>query len=130
MIVGSSLPGVPRPKVHDAALRTRLLECAGATLPTGGLAALSLRTLAADVGTSTTAIYALFGGKPGLLQALHAEAIRRFAARLERTVRHSGSIDINQSNDAKVAVTPITISPGADRDVPRPARTTSSAQAK
>jgi AcrR family transcriptional regulator len=83
MIVGSSLPGVPRPKVHDAALRTRLLECADATLSTGGLAALSLRTLAADVGTSTTAIYALFGGKPGLLQALHAEAIRRFAARLD-----------------------------------------------
>jgi AcrR family transcriptional regulator len=83
MIVGSSLPRVPRPKVHDAALRIRLLECAGATLSTRGLAALSLRTLAADVGTSTTAVYALFGGKPGLLEALHAEAFRRFAARLD-----------------------------------------------
>ena len=61
----ASLPPVPRPKVHDAALRARLLECAGATLSTRGLAALSLRTLAADVGTSTTAVYALFGGKPG-----------------------------------------------------------------
>jgi len=83
MIVGSSLPPVARPKVHDAALRIRLLECAGATLSTHGLAALSLRTLAADVGTSTTAVYALFGGKPGLLEALHAEAFRRFAARLD-----------------------------------------------
>ena len=53
---------MPRPKVHDAALRLRLLECAGATLSTRGIAALSLRTLAADVGTSTTAVYALFGG--------------------------------------------------------------------
>ena len=43
MITGSSLPPVPRPKVHDAALRLRLLECAGATLSTRGLAALSLR---------------------------------------------------------------------------------------
>jgi AcrR family transcriptional regulator len=77
VITGSSLPPVPRPKVHDAALRLRLLECAGATLSTRGLAALSLRTLAADVGTSTTAVYALFGGKPGLLAALHAEAFAR-----------------------------------------------------
>lgn len=74
---------MPRPKVHDAALRTRLLECAGATLSTRGLAALSLRTLAADVGTSTTAVYALFGGKPGLLAALHAEAFARLHARLD-----------------------------------------------
>jgi AcrR family transcriptional regulator len=79
---GSSLPAVPRPKVHDAALRSRLLECAGATLSTGGLEALSLRTLAAAVGTSTTAVYALFGGKPGLLEALHAEAFSRLGARL------------------------------------------------
>ena len=83
MITGSSLPPVPRPKVHDAALRLRLLECAGATLSTRGLAALSLRTLAADVGTSTTAVYALFGGKPGLLAALHAEAFARLGARLD-----------------------------------------------
>ena len=82
MITGASLPRVPRPKVHDAALRLRLLECAGATLSTRGLAALSLRTLAADVGTSTTAVYALFGGKPGLLAALHAEAFARLGARL------------------------------------------------
>ncbi len=83
MITGSSLPPVPRPKVHDAALRLRLLECAGATLSTRGLTALSMRTLAADVGTSTTAVYALFGGKPGLLAALHAEAFARLGARLD-----------------------------------------------
>ena len=83
VITRSSVPPVPRPKVHDAALRLRLLECAGATLSTRGLAALSLRALAADVGTSTTAVYALFGGKPGLLAALHAEAFARLGARLD-----------------------------------------------
>jgi AcrR family transcriptional regulator len=35
------------------------------------------------VGTSTTAVYALFGGKPGLLAALHAEAFARLGARLD-----------------------------------------------
>ena len=79
---GASLPPVPRPKVHDAALRLRLLECAGEVLSTGGLAALSLRTLAAAVGTSTTAVYALFGGKPGLLEALHTEAFSRLGEHL------------------------------------------------
>ena len=61
-----------RPKVHDEVLRGRLLERARTLLSSQGPAALSLRTLAADVGTSTTAVYALFGGKPGLLEALTA----------------------------------------------------------
>jgi AcrR family transcriptional regulator len=43
-----------------------------------GIAALSLRTLAAQVGTSTSAVYSLFGGKTALLAALHAEAFAQF----------------------------------------------------
>jgi len=93
VISGSSLPRVPRPKVHDAALRLRLLECAGATLSTRGLPALSLRTLAADVGTSTTAVYALFGGKPGLLAALHSEAFARLSARLDAVPLGAGPVE-------------------------------------
>ncbi|MHA6792837.1 TetR/AcrR family transcriptional regulator [Pseudonocardia bannensis] len=73
---------MPRPKVHDESLRIRLLEAAGQTLSTQGLAALSLRRLAADVGTSTTAVYSLFGGKPGLLKALFDEAFRRLGTHL------------------------------------------------
>ncbi|WP_214367505.1 TetR/AcrR family transcriptional regulator [Pseudonocardia sp. H11422] len=73
---------MPRPKVHDESLRIRLLEAAGQTLSTQGLAALSLRRLAADVGTSTTAVYSLFGGKPGLLKALFDEAFRRLGMHL------------------------------------------------
>ena len=84
---------VPRPKVHDAALRLRLLECAGETLSRGGLSALSLRTLAAAVGTSTTAVYALFGGKPGLLEALHAEAFARLGARLSAVPVGADAVD-------------------------------------
>jgi len=75
---------MPRPKAHDEALRARLLEQAGETLSTQGLAALSLRRLAADTGTSTTAVYALFGGKQPLLRAVLDEAFRRLGAHLQR----------------------------------------------
>ena len=74
---------MPRPKVHDAALRVRLLERAVRTLSEHGPDALSLRTLAAQVNTSTTAVYSLFGGKPGLLNAVYDEAFARFGQRLD-----------------------------------------------
>ncbi|MGH3897388.1 MAG: TetR-like C-terminal domain-containing protein [Pseudonocardiaceae bacterium] len=69
---------MPRPKLHDDALRIRLLETAGALLTSEGPEALSLRRLAAAAGTSTSAVYALFGGKPGLMRALFLEAFSRF----------------------------------------------------
>jgi AcrR family transcriptional regulator len=68
--------------VHDDALRVRLLEHAGHTLSAKGLPALSLRQLASDAGTSTTAVYSLFGGKPALLTALYDEAFDRFGSHL------------------------------------------------
>ena len=73
---------MPRPKVHDAALRVRLLDRAAEMLSAGGPAGVSLRVLARDCGTSTTAVYSLFGGKSELLAALLDEAARRFGAAL------------------------------------------------
>jgi AcrR family transcriptional regulator len=73
---------VPRPKIHDDALRVRLLDEAGRLLSTEGPAALSLRRLATDVGTSTTAVYSLFGGKSGLVRALFLEAFGRLGRHL------------------------------------------------
>ncbi|NUT49927.1 MAG: TetR/AcrR family transcriptional regulator [Saccharothrix sp.] len=73
---------MPRPKTHDEALRGRLLERAGELLSTEGPGALSLRRLAADVNTSTTAVYSLFGGKAALLNAVYEEAFRRFGERI------------------------------------------------
>lgn len=73
---------MPRPKTHDDALRRRLLERAGELLSTEGPAAVSLRKIATDVNTSTTAVYSLFGGKPALLEALYDEAFSRFGAHL------------------------------------------------
>ncbi|MCF7553240.1 TetR/AcrR family transcriptional regulator [Pseudonocardia sp. WMMC193] len=68
---------MPRPKVHDDVLRAKLRTRAGELLSEHGVAGLSLRTLAADVGTSTTAVYALFGGKPGLVKTVVDDAFRR-----------------------------------------------------
>ena len=72
-----------RPKLHDDALRIRLLDTAGALLTSEGPGSLSLRRLAAEAGTSTSAVYALFGGKPGMLRELFIEAFTRFAAHLD-----------------------------------------------
>jgi len=52
-----------------------------------GISALSLRRLAADVGTSTTAVYSLFGGKPALVRELFVEAFHRFGSRLRAVPR-------------------------------------------
>jgi AcrR family transcriptional regulator len=69
--------------LHDNALRVRLLDVAGRLLTAEGPDALSLRRLAAEAGTSTTAVYSLFGGKPGVLRALFVEAFTRFGAHLD-----------------------------------------------
>ncbi|WP_328841204.1 TetR/AcrR family transcriptional regulator [Streptomyces europaeiscabiei] len=75
-----------RPKTHDEALRLRLLHRAAATVFNRGTTALSLRQLAADTKTSTTAVYSLFGSKAGLLNSLYQEAVHLFTQRLA-TVR-------------------------------------------
>jgi AcrR family transcriptional regulator len=77
---------VARPKLHDEALRIRLLDRAAQLLSDEGPDALSLRRLADDIGTSTTAVYSLFGGKPGLLQAIYEEAFRRFGSHIGAVV--------------------------------------------
>jgi AcrR family transcriptional regulator len=74
-----------RPKVHDEALRNRLLDRALERVCADGVPALRLRSLAAECGTSTTAVYSLFGGKAGLLTALFDEALRQFRAYLAVT---------------------------------------------
>ncbi len=82
---------MPRPRVHDDELRTRLLAEAGRTVNTAGIGALSLRFLATRVGTSTSAVYSLFGGKPELLGALYEESFAQFGA-AQRAVPVTGDV--------------------------------------
>jgi AcrR family transcriptional regulator len=60
-----------RPKEHDEATRERLLDAAEHLSATHGWDALTVRGIAEEAGTSTRAVYALFGSKEGLEQALH-----------------------------------------------------------
>lgn len=78
---------MPRPRVHDEALRERLLEEATRVVAEGGPRALTVRDVGARAGTSSSAVYALFGGREPLLEAVGARAADRFAAHLRATPR-------------------------------------------
>src|SRR3954469_9161159 len=75
---------VPAVKSHTAELATRLVDEAGRILPAEGAGALTLRRLATVTGTSTMAVYTLFGDKQGLLSAMHREGFARLAAAADR----------------------------------------------
>jgi AcrR family transcriptional regulator len=76
-----------RPRVHDDALRTRLLEVASQVVADHGPGRLTVRDVAHRAGTSASAVYALFGGREELVRAVGEEGLRRFAAHLSATPR-------------------------------------------
>jgi AcrR family transcriptional regulator len=71
------------PRTLQADQRARLLDVALRTLEDSGPEALQARTLTAEVGASTQAIYTLFGGMPGLFEALVADGFTRFARHVD-----------------------------------------------
>ena len=62
-----------RPRTYDEALREQLILRASNMMSENGYHGVSLRVLTRDVGTSTNAVYTLFGSK----EALMAEAMLR-----------------------------------------------------
>ena len=60
--------------------RRPVLEAAARLLAEEGPHGLSLRRIAAEAGGSTQLVYTLFGGKPGLADALYAEGFGRLSA--------------------------------------------------
>jgi AcrR family transcriptional regulator len=56
-----------RPREHDESTRAALLEATERLVARGGAAALSVRAVAAEAGTTTRAVYSLFGSMDGLL---------------------------------------------------------------
>jgi AcrR family transcriptional regulator len=66
-----------RGEAHGDALRVAMLDAAGALLHSEGPQALTTRRLADAVGTSTQAIYTLFGGKEGIVRAMYREGFDR-----------------------------------------------------
>lgn len=59
--------------------RARVVEVAGRLLEEAGPEALQARRVTAEIGASTQAIYTLFGGMPGLFEALVVDGFVRFA---------------------------------------------------
>jgi AcrR family transcriptional regulator len=61
---------VGRPREHDDATRAALLAAAERLIDEHGPDAASVRAVADEVGTTTRAVYSVFGSKQGLLEAL------------------------------------------------------------
>src|ERR1044072_3294392 len=61
-----------RPREHDARTAAALLAAAERAVQQGGIEALSVRGVAAEVGTTTRAVYSLYGSKDGLVAGLAA----------------------------------------------------------
>lgn len=80
---------MPAVKTHTDDLATRLVDEAGRILSAEGASALSLRRLATATGTSTMAVYTLFGDKQGLIAAMYRAGFER----LGDTLREAAGVD-------------------------------------
>lgn len=74
---------MPRPKQRTPELRDRVLHTAVLTLAADGVAGFTTRKVAAGAGTSTNAVYELFGDKSGLIRAVFFEGFRALRARFD-----------------------------------------------
>jgi AcrR family transcriptional regulator len=79
-----------RPRLHDEQTAGALLTAAERLVAEGGVDAISVRAAAVGAGTTTRAVYALFGSKDGLVQAL---AQRTFALLMDRVAAVAPSGD-------------------------------------
>ncbi len=68
---------------HGEKTRQELLGAAEQLVEDGGLEALTVRSVADAVGTSTRAVYSLFGSKEGLIVGLGRRAFELLSAELE-----------------------------------------------
>ena len=75
------------PKPADPAVRAALIEAAASLLVSEGPAALTVRRLTNEVGTSTIAIYTYFDGMDDLRRAVAAEGLARLARQLAQVPR-------------------------------------------
>src|SRR5690625_7664915 len=76
-----------RPRQYDDALRRRLLDLASEQISAHGVDTVSVRTLAQRAGTTTAAIYTLFGSRDALVDAVATEGLARFEAHLRAVPR-------------------------------------------
>jgi AcrR family transcriptional regulator len=73
---------VPRPKQRTAELRDRVVDTAMMVLASDGVAGLTTRKVASGAGTTTPAVYELFGDKSGLVREVFFRGFELLGARL------------------------------------------------
>lgn len=73
---------MPRVKTHTDEVAARLLEAALAVYSAEGAHSVTVRRVAAQAGTSASAVYTLYGNKDALLVALFRDGFRRLGERL------------------------------------------------
>src|SRR5438105_9478636 len=73
-----------RPREHDARTAAALLEAAERIVEESGFESLSVRGVADQVGTTTRAVYSVFGSKDRLVSALGARAFELLGERVSR----------------------------------------------
>ena len=71
-----------RPKQHDERTAATLLETAERIVEADGLDALSVRRVAEEAGTTTRAVYSVFGSKDALVVALGSRAFELLGSSL------------------------------------------------
>lgn len=74
---------MPRPKLRDEDLRDRLVTAGLEVLLAEGPIAVTARHVATAAGTSTAALYELFGDKGGLIREVFFEGFEQLASRLD-----------------------------------------------
>ncbi len=72
-----------RPREHGTAIAGALLDVAERIAEADGVDALSLRRIADEAGTTTRAVYSLYGSKEGLIAALGMRAFRMLGAGID-----------------------------------------------
>jgi AcrR family transcriptional regulator len=72
-----------RPKEHNQETKAALLQAAEMLLSEGGAEAVSIRKVADSVGTTTRAVYSVFGNKQGLFGALYQTSFRTLIEHLD-----------------------------------------------
>lgn len=72
-----------RPRGHDAQTGAALLAAAERIVEADGPEALSVRRVAEEVGTTTRAVYSVFGSKEGLVTALGRRAFELLGSGIE-----------------------------------------------
>ena len=72
-----------RRRAHDEKTREALLAAAEALMGSGGIEAVSLRAVAERAGTTTRAVYSVFGSKQALVEGLALRALDLLVAHVD-----------------------------------------------